>query len=146
MTKAELFNQAMAICEKHNAEQELVEALSELLEPKKGGIRTDIEDIVRRDEDGNIVELQCRVSGVWLPANLEYFTPDKNSKIVNAEGEKLYTISRQAQKIKADTLRVFRASKEAITNDVLDGIISPEDAKAQIEALSAEPDYSSVSI
>ena len=146
MTKAEMFKQAMAICEKFNASEELKTELASLLEPKKGGKTVNIEDIVHRDEDGNIVELQCRASGVWLPANLEYFTGDKNSKIVNAEGEKLYTISRQAQKLKSDAKKAYKASKDAITDDVLNGVIAPEDAKAALAELSDEPDYSSVSV
>lgn len=144
MTKKELFNRAIEICEANEASEALVAGLTELLKPKTGGQTINIEEIVNRDEEGNIVELKCRLSGVFLPANLEYFTPDKNSKIVNAEGEALYTISRQAQKIKSDANKTLRASKDAITNDVLNGVISPEDARAQLDELSAEPDYSSV--
>ena len=144
MTKTERFNQALEICKKHKAPEALVADLTELLEPKKGGQTVDIESIVKRDGKGNIVEVQCQASKVWLPANLLNFTPSKDSKIVNAAGEALYKISRQAQKIKSESAKAFRASKEAITNDVLDGAISPADGKKKIDALSAEPSYKGV--
>lgn len=144
MTKKEQFEQAMALCEKHKASKELVAGLTELLEPKKGGQIVDIESIVKRDGKGNIVELQCQASKVWLPANLLNFTRDVNSKIVNAAGEELYKISRQAQKLKSEALKTFKASKDAIVNDVLDGVISPAEGAKKIEALSSEPDYKSI--
>ena len=144
MTKKEMFAQAMELCKVHKAPEGLVTGLTELLEPKKGGQAVDIESIVKRDGNGNIVQLQCQASKVWLPANLLNFTRDTNSKIVNAAGEELYKISRAAQKIKSEAAKAFKASKEAITNDVLDGAISPAEGKKQIEGLSAEPNYSGV--
>lgn len=144
MTKKELFEAALKLCAKHNAPEAVVTGLTELLEPKKGGQVVDIESIVRRDAEGNIVELECQTSKVWLPADLLNFTPAKGSKIVNAEGEELYKISRAAQKAKSEAAKVFKSSKEAITNDVLDGVISPTDGKAAIEGLSQEVDYSVV--
>lgn len=144
MTKAEMFKQAMEACEKFKASKELKDKLAELLEPKKGGKTVDIEEIVHRDEDGNVTEIQCRASGVWLPATVEYFLADKNSKIVNAEGAHLYPVSRQAQKLKTEAKKAYKASKDAITDDVLNGVIAPEDAKAALAELSDEPDYSSV--
>lgn len=144
MTKKEVFAKAMELCEAHGAPEAVTNGLKDLLEPKKGGAVVDIESIVRRDAEGQIVEVECQASKVWLPANLLNFTPAKGSKVVNAEGEELYKISRAAQKIKADAAKVFKASKEAIMNDVLDGNLAPEEGKAQVEALSAEPDYSGV--
>lgn len=144
MTKKEVFAKAMELCETHGAPEAVVTGLTELLEPKKGGMVVDIESIVRRDDEGNIVEVECQASKVWLPADLLNFTPAKGSKIVNADGEELYKISRAAQKIKSEAVKAYRASKEAITNDVLDGVISAAEGKAAIEALSQEPDYSGV--
>ena len=144
MTKKEMFAQAMELCTKHAAPKGLVEGLTELLEPKKGGQAIDIESIVKRDGNGNIVELQCQASKVWLPANLLNFTKENGSKVVNAAGEELYKISRQAQKIKSEAAKAFKASKEAITNDVLDGAIPAAEGKKKIDALSSEPKYSDI--
>ena len=35
-------------------------------------------------------------------------------------------------------------SKEAITNDLLDGNITPEDARAALAEINQEPDYSAI--
>jgi len=139
MTKKEMFEQAKEILAKYNVSGKASEAILELLEPKKGGQTVDIESIVKRDDLGNIVEIKCSLSGVWLPATEEFFYGDKNSKLNG-----LTKHSRQAYKIKSDAAKVYKASKEAIMNDVLDGNLTPEDGKAQLEALSTEPDYSSV--
>jgi hypothetical protein len=146
MTKKEQFERAMQICDTHNVSNKVKAEFTELLEPKKGGQAADIESIVKRDEAGNVVELQCQASMVWLPADLEYFTKDIGSKIINEAGDTLYKISRQAQKIRSEAVKTFKASKDAIVFDVLEGVISSEDGKAMIGKLSQEPDYSGVGL
>lgn len=146
MTKQEMFDKAKEILAKHgvNEDTALYADIVALLEPKKGGAAIDVDSIVRRDADGNIVELQCRLSGKWLPANLVNFTVDKGSKIVNAAGEELYTVSRQAQKIRAEFAKALKASQDAIRDDVLNEVITPAEGKAKIAELPTEPDYSVV--
>jgi hypothetical protein len=144
MTKKELFAQAMDICTNNDASTELTAALTKLLEPKTGGLKVDISEVTRVDEDGAVTEIQCSLSGVWLPADTIHFFGDKNSKVINAEGEGLYRVSKQADKLKKEASKVYAASKEAITNDVMDGNLTPEDGKAQLAELSKDADYSSV--
>lgn len=140
MTKKEMFEQAKEILAKYNVSGKASDAILELLEPKKGGQTVNIESIVKRDSEGNIVELKCSLSGVWLPATEEFFYGDKNSKVNG-----LTKHSRQAYKIKSDAAKIYKASKEAIMDDVLEGNLTPVDGKTQLEKLSTEPDYSSVS-
>lgn len=146
MTKQEMFDKAKEILAKHGVNEgtALYADVTALLEPKKGGASIDIDSIVRRDAEGNIVELQCRLSGKWLPANSANFFIDKGSKIVNAAGEELYTLSRQAQKIRADFAKALKASQDAIRDDVLNEVITPAEGKAKIAELPTEPDYSVV--
>jgi len=143
-TKKQIWEEVHNICTEGKVSKVVIEKLEKVLSPGKGGQRVDVDAITRKDEEGNITHIQCRLSNVWLPASLKYFTKDTNSKIVGTDGAPLYTISRQAQKIKKDTAKVYAASKEAITNDLLDGKIVSADAKAQLEVLKVEPDYSSV--
>jgi len=138
-TKQEIFKQAMTICEAEGASEALVTGLTALLEPKKGGQSVDIESIVTRDENGEITHITCRYSNVSLPATSEYFPNDKASK---ANG--LYTVSKQALAIKKAADKTLKASKEAITSDVLNEVIAPAEAKEMIANLTANIDYSTV--
>lgn len=145
MTKKEQFERAMEICKAHKLPEKVVAEIKELLEPKKGGQSINVDEIVKRDANGNVVEMLCRASNVWLPADTLNFFPDKNSKVINKDGEGLYTgISRVADKIKKETAKAYKASKEAIMNDVLEGVITPEEGKAKLDSIPTEPDYSTV--
>ena len=144
MTKKEMFSQAMAILNDAQASDELKAKFTELLAPKKAGLQVDVEAIVRRDPDTNdIVEIQDRLSGYWFPATLKYFFKDsKDTKIVNANGDKLYPVARAADKLKKQAKKTAAASKAAILQDVLDEKLDPTEAKEAIAALTDEPDYS----
>ncbi len=142
-TKQEIFKQAMSICTEAQASEVLVKQLTELLEPKKGGMTVDIESIVKRDDAGTVTEIQCTLSGVWLPADLLNFGRDKNSKIIVGDVA-MDRVSKQAYKIKHAATKAFSASKASITNDVLDEVITAAEGKALLAELSAEPDYSGV--
>ena len=133
----------MNILGKYEVEEALVKELTELLEPGKGGQRVNIDEITRKDGD-DITHIKCRYSGAWLPANSEYFPKDSNSKIVGTDGVALYTVSKAALKIRQETQKAYAASKEAITNDLLDGNITPEDARAALAEINQEPDYSAI--
>ena len=71
MTKKETFDTVIGLCEAHKAPKALVEALTEILEPKGGGPVMDIDAVTKKDDQGNIVEIQCSLSGVFLPATSE---------------------------------------------------------------------------
>ena len=143
MTKTEVHKQALAILKTHKAPEGLVKAMDTLLVPKKAGQAVDIETIVKRDGDGTIVQLKCRLSGKFLPADTNNFPPYKGNEKLN----NLWPVSRIADKLKKDAAKMFAASKAAITQDVLDEVIKPSVAKTKLNELqkAAETvDYSSV--
>lgn len=149
-SKKELFeaveSQVVELCTTHNTSKKFNEALMAIisanLEPKAGGASVNIDEVTKKDANGNIVEIQCAVSGVFLPATAEYFYEDKGGKGING----LKRLSRQAEAIRKQHTKVLTTTEKAIMADVLDGTLSPEDAKAKVDAARAlKPDYSSVS-
>jgi hypothetical protein len=147
MTKKELYTKSVEIMDKYGINAECRAELVELLEPKKGGVSSiNIEEITETDANGNITSIKCALCDMFLPATLEYFYEDKDSKIVNAEGIGLNRKSRQDKQIKREAERTYKASKEAIVTDLLDGNISQEEAKSAIDGLSVEPDYSTIEV
>ena len=137
-TKKEIFAAAIVLCETHKASDELVKGLTDLLEPKAGGAKVNVEDVYNEAEG----TLLCSVSNVWLPATLDFFYEDKSGK---SQFNGLRRLSRQAESIRKTHTKTVAASEKAIMSDVLDGVISPEDGKAKVEAIKAvTPDYSVV--
>lgn len=135
-SKKDIFAAVMALCTEHKASGKLVDGLTNLLEPKAGGAKVDVESVFK---DG---KLQCAVSGVWLPATLEFFYEDKSGK---SPFNGLRRLSRQAESIRKTHAKTITASERAIMSDVLDGNITPEAGKAKAEKIkSIQPDYSSV--
>ena len=79
-----------------------------------------------------------------LPADEANFYLEEGSKIINVEGLGMSRTGKQAKKIANDFNKVNKASKNAITSDLLEGNIERDEAKALIAALPVTPDYSSV--
>ena len=146
MKKSEVFERVQAICEKYNLPTEVVTQLNELLEPKNAGRSFNWDDIVRKDENGNVIELQCALSGVWLPADSLHFYASRDGKgVVGTDGVVLQKVSKQGENVRKAYQKQYNASKNALMDDVLDGVISNEEAKAKLEQLNAAgPDYSVV--
>jgi len=143
-SKKELAELAKEILVKHGVAESknLFIDIMELLTPKKGGTVLDLSEITKTNENGAVTEIKCSISGAWLPANVENFYNEKDSKIVDVDGNTLSRHSRAAYKIKSDFLKTIKASKDAITKDVMDEVITPAEGKAQVAALPTEPDYS----
>jgi len=123
--------------------------VEELLGPKSPGAVVDIESVIKRDEGGKIVELQCAVSGVFLPATLDYFYEDKSGKsvFVDADGVALRRLSRQAESIRKIFIKMNTASEKAALEDALSGVITKEEGQAKLTELrAAKPDYSKVGL
>ena len=135
-TKKEIYASAMELCETHGASDELVSGLTDLLAPKTGGATVNVEEVF----DGK--NLQCSVSGVWLPATTEFFYEDKGGK---SPFNGLKRTSRLGEAARKAHNKAVSASCNAIMSDVLDGELSAEDGKIAIEAEKAKVvDYSSV--
>jgi len=142
MTKKEMYAQAMEILANAKVSDEVVAQFKELLEPKRAGMTVDLEAISRRDENGNLVEVQDRLSGMWFPATEKYFYRDtKSDRLKNADGYPIYPVAKAADKLKKQAKKAYEASKQAILTDVLNEVISPLEGKEQLAALSPEPDY-----
>lgn len=149
-SKKEIFEvtvaQAEGLCKEHKVNEKFSAALMALLtlnlEPKNGGASVNIEDVTKSVE-GKITEIQCSVSGVFLPATKEYFYEDKNGKGING----LKRLSRQAESARKTFIKTQSASKNAIMSDVLDGKLKAEVAKDKLTKLAAlKPDFSKVGI
>jgi hypothetical protein len=146
MKKSEIYEKVQAICAAHNLPQDVVAQLNELLEPKNAGRSFNWDDIVRKDENGNVVEIQCSLSGVWLPADSLHFYASRDGKgVMGTDGVILQKVSKQGENARKAYQKAYNASKNALMDDVLNGVISNEDAKAKLEELNAQgPDYSVV--
>ena len=145
-SKKDIYEGALDILRKHNVGETkpLFIELKELLEPKKGGNAVDINEIAKLNETGQVLEIKCSLSGVWLPATTENFYNEKDSKLVNVDGVGLSRHSREGYKVKSDFAKTIKASKDAITADVMNEVITPAQGKEQMAALPTEPDYSMV--
>jgi hypothetical protein len=140
-SKQEIHDLVVAKCEEFGAKPKLIEALSEILKPKTAGASVNLDEVTRKDENGNVTHIMCSVSGVFLPATADFFYEDKEGKGING----LKRLSRQAEGIRKSHIRTVTVSEKAIVQDILDGVISNEEGKAKIEALRAsKPDFSSV--
>lgn len=148
MKKADIFAKAMSLCTEHKASDKLVAGLTDLLKPKTAGQHVDLDTVTKKDSNGKVVELQCSVSGKFLPATTEFFYEEKaeGKGIKGIDGVALRRLSRQAESIRKDFTRAKVASQNAITADVLAKKISVDEGARKIEALNAsKPDFSKVS-
>lgn len=125
---------------------EVQKAIDASLKPGVFGARSvNIDDVVKKDSDGNITEILCNVSNVWLPASVEYFYEDLSgkSKIV-VDGVALKRLSRQAEGIRKKFISQQAKASQAITTKVLNGEISAEEGKRLLAELPEKPDFSEV--
>jgi len=126
MTKKELNLKVLEICEAHGAPEELVTALDALTSPKSGG-HTDINDYTCFAEDGTTVEsILCNVFKMWLPVS--HF---KEGKAANG-------FSRYSDEGREDyrgRQKEYKKGKNAIIADLLDGKLSNDDAKVELQKL-----------
>lgn len=125
-----------------------VEAQLEKHFKPSNGSRVDLDSVTRKDAEGNVIELQCSLSGAWLPANTVYFFSDKGSSIG------LRRVSRQAQAIANALNAKVEASKKAINSDLLGLDFNAPDGRKQAVELQnklkelelLKPDYSTVGL
>jgi len=134
-TKKEIYAAATDICEQYGIEGAGKDALLAILEPKKGGAKFEIGDVTCTDEDGTITHILDSVLKVWMP-------------VYDAEGEANFyekpdtelgwsRFSRVAEKLRKDAEKAYKATKDAVLNDLLAGEIEQEDAKQLMEDAEA---------
>ncbi len=129
--------------------EKLQAILTENLAPKTAGMTVNLDDVTRKDANGKITEIQCSVSGVWLPATKEYFYEEKaeGKGIEGTDGSHLKRLSRQAESVRKQFTKAQQASEKAIMADVLSGDLTPDEAKEALSATKAKkPDYLSVGL
>ena len=141
MNKTEKWAEAVKVLA--GTDEKVIAALAELFEPKAGGAKVDIEEVVTRDEAGEIVEMVCSLSGVSLPATTDYFYEDKSGDGVGGTG--LKRLSMQGEKARKEHTKMVKASKDAIKEDLYAGNIDVATAK-DMEANIVGVDYSTVGI
>lgn len=149
-TKQEIFDAVTAevgkLLEDAKVTNKVKEGLTEIFEahlkPKAAGATVNIDEVTHKDADGNITEIMCSLSGVFLPATKEFFYEDKSGKGING----LKRLSRQAEGVRKKHIKLVTTTERAVLADVLDGKMSPEEGKVKIAEIRAlKPDYSTVS-
>lgn len=143
MTKTELFNKVSEVLELHNVKKGAREEILALLEVKKGGAQLDVNEVAVFDAEGVITHLLDINSGMWFPIEL----PEGGSAFFPKEGSVLgfARYHRLTDKLRLQTLKQIKASKEGILNDVLAGVITVDEAKAETTKLdTVKPDYTEV--
>jgi len=137
-----------AVCKANKLNEKVTAELNEVLDvhlaPKAGGATVNIDEVTKKDKDGKIVEIQCSVSGKFLPATPEYFYEEKvEGKGING----LKRLSRQAEAVRKQFIKVNTASEKAIMADVISKKITPEAGQELLTKLAAaKPDFSKVGI
>lgn len=124
----------------------LLEVLDKYLKPGVFGFKNNIEEVVMRDEFGNIVQLQCSLSKKWLPADSKHFYADKrSSKIIGTDGVALRRLSRQAEKCRKIHLSETNKAVNNIQKGIMNSELSAEDARVMLQEIKSKPiDFSSV--
>lgn len=129
MTKKELFEAVQKLNEGFKLPAEYVEALTEMLKPGTGGGK-DVNDYTVFDSDGAVAYIFCNMHQKWEP-------------VADEEGELLFKEDTKSKNgfqrdclegIKAfkEISKASKASKDAIMEDLLEGNISSEEAKAAL--------------
>lgn len=127
--------------------QEVQKAIDLVLKPGTFGAKTDVESVVKRDADGNIVELMCSVAKVFLPASLDYFYEDKTGKsqFIGIDGKPLKRLSKQAEAVRKKHIAEQNKALNAINQALYAGEIDVETAKVKKAEIEAIPyDFSKV--
>lgn len=128
MTKSELFQSVSEVLEKYNVKQTAREEILALLEVKKGGIKANPEEFTVFNADGSQAFILCAVTGLWFAVNADNF--------YLSEGVVKYRTSKHGERLKKELVKANKASKDAILNDVINGVITPEQGKEAVEGLS----------
>jgi len=157
MTKKELHltvvGSVLTYLENNKVNSKIVEDIRDILDthlaPKNGGKTVDLSTVVRKDDKGKVVEIQCAKSGVWLPANALNFYKQNNGKgIIGTDGESLHRTSLQGNKVVQEHNKAVKASKDAILDDLASGKLSQEEIaglQTKLKQLNdSKPNFSKV--
>lgn len=122
--------QVVALCTEHEASEELTAALNELTKPKVGGGSADVNDYTVFGEDEAVTHIFCTYHKKWEPLLDEAGEPlfKANDKVKNGY-ERECTEATASWRAES---KVFKATKDGAIQDLLDGNIGNDEAKAII--------------
>ena len=135
LTKKELHAEVSKIIEEYGIQAEAGAQLLALVEPKRGGVKFDIDEIACREEDGTVTHILDSVLKVWIPVYDNEGEPTFYEKPDTELGWSRFT--KVAEKLRKDAEKAYKASKDAILNDLLDGAIDQAAAKEAMDAAEA---------
>jgi len=83
---------------------------------------SDIEQVVKRDKEGNIALLSCSTTNLWLPANETYFykVTTERGGYLNADGVRLKRNSRQGEQLKLAKKSQIATEKDSLTKELIE--------------------------
>jgi len=148
---AEVSNNVIGLLKANKVNDKLLEEVQKAIDASlKPGVfganAVDINTVTKKDGSGKIVEIQCNVSGKWLPASVDYFYEDLSgkSKIV-VDGVALKRLSRQAEAVRKKFQQNQIKEEQKVTQEAIDGKIDAPTLAKKIRAIrEAKPDFSSV--
>jgi len=132
MNKKELHAEVEAICTRHAINDEAKAELLKLVQPKKGGARIDIAEIAVFDENGVVAFILDSYIDKWVPLH----DAEGNENFYAQEDKELgwSRFSRTAEKARKDSVKKFKATKDAVLTDVMSEAISQAEARELMEA------------
>ena len=134
MTKKEL-HEAITGLLAGKVDEETFAQVDELLKPKVGGGKASPEDYTVFDAEGNPAYIFCNVHKKWEPVFDEEGNPLFKEDPKSKNGYRRYCI--EGDKQWQERAKAFKASKEAITQDMLNEEITPAEARQLIEEAEA---------
>lgn len=147
MGKVRTWEKVEAVLKEHKASEELFKAVADLIEPKGGGARLNVDEVACMGEDGNIEYLKDTYFNKWLPVFNEkgecnfYTVKDSQLKVTISGTEVgLTRTSRVGERERKRKLKVFQDSKNAIMEDMLEDKLSSVEAKDAIQAAAEARD------
>ena len=132
MSKKEVLASVLAVLSANGVAGNVVAEITALLEPKKGGAPIDINEIAKF-EDGVLTHIMDSVTGEFMPLHDEAGNENFYAKPDTQLGWS--RLSRASEKSRKEAEKAKKASTKAIMDDVLDGNITPEEARELLAAL-----------
>lgn len=125
-----------------NAELDKIKVL---VEPKSGGIVTDVHEVANFNSEGKVTAILCSLSKRWLPVydaegNENFYTDTKSDKFGGFK-----RLSKAAESIRQKHAKAVKATEASVLADLLNPEVSltEDEAKAILESAKVV-DYSSV--
>ena len=135
LSKKELYAEVQNICDTFGIEGEAREKLVALVEPKRAGIKFDIDEIACKDENDVVTYILDSVFQKWIPIYDDEGEPNFYEKPDTELGWSRF--SRAAEKARKTAEKTYKATKDAVLTDLLNDRSTQEEAKAIMEQAEA---------